>query len=849
MLKLALKSTLAKKRRLFATALSVMIGVAFLAGTLVFTDTIRRTFDDLFAGIYADTDSYVRAETSIDLGQGVSQRSRIPGSMVATVAAVPGVAEVRGLVAGFAQIVGSDGNAIGNPGQGAPTIGMSHVSGALSPWELTEGSRPPGPGDVVIDKGSADAGNLQLGDTVTVLTQTGPHQFTLVGTARFGSVDSPAGASVAIFDLATAQQVMLGGADEVDAVMAHASPGISEEELTSRIAAELPEGVEALTGTQITKENQDVMHEGLGFLSTFLLVFAAIGLVVACFTIYNTFQIIVTQRSREMALLRSVGASRRQVLLAQMLEAVILGVTASVVGLFAGVAVAGGLKAMMSAFGIDIPAGGTVFTARTAVVAMSIGTIVTIASAVFPSLRASRVPPLAAIREIAADAGATHGRRRLIEGGAVMVLGIAGFVAGLTGSGILMVGVGALLVFIGVFVLAPLIARPVAKTVGAPVARMIGVTGSLARQNAMRNPKRTARTGGALMVGVALVVAITVIAATARDWTRDVFAGQFTGDFVVSTNTVGFGGISPDLAERLNSLPEVAAAAGIRVGGARDISGGGGDIGYVSVDPGTAGRVFDIGMIDGTMDALTPDGILIDDDTAGDRHLVVGDTLDFGFVDGSARTLTVEGIYTKDDLAGRYVVSHALHEQTGVDQFDLSVYVATAAGVSDADAKAAIASASDEYPNAKLQSRAEYIEAQAAQIDQIVNLMYGLLALAIIIALISIANSISLSIHERTHELGLLRAVGMTRHQTGSVIRWEAAIVALLGTALGALLGLCFGWAISVTLRQEGLTQFNVPVTSLAVIVAIGVLGGVLAAVRPGWRAARLDVMRAIATQ
>jgi putative ABC transport system permease protein len=530
-------------------------------------------------------------------------------------------------------------------------------------------------------------------------------------------------------------------------------------------------------------------------------------------------------------------------------EAVILGLVASVIGLFAGVAVAGGLKAMMSAFGIGIPAGGTVFTARTAMLAMSVGTIVTIVSAVFPSMRASRVPPLAAIREIAADAGATRVRPRLIQGGAVTALGIGAFVAGLAGAGILMVGVGALLVFIGTFALAPLMARPAAKLIGAPVVRMTGVTGEIARQNAVRNPKRTARTGGALRVGVSLVVAITVIAATARDWTHDVFNKQFTGDFVVSTNTVGFGGISPDLAKRLNALPEVTAAAGIRIGAAKDISAGGGSTGYVSVDPATAGRVFDIGMIQGSIEALTPDGILVDDNRALDRHLAVGDTIEFGFVNGTTRTLKVEGIYSKDDLAGPFVVSHALHEQTGVDQFDFSVYVTTAAGVSSADAKAAIAALSDEFPNAKLESRSEYIDGQAAQIDQIVNLMYGLLGLAIVIALISIANSISLSIHERTHELGLLRAVGMTRHQTGSAIRWEAAIVALLGTALGALLGLCFGWAISVSLRHEGLTTFSVPVTSIAVIVGFGVVGGVLAAARPGWRAAHLDVMRAVATE
>jgi putative ABC transport system permease protein len=327
-----------------------------------------------------------------------------------------------------------------------------------------------------------------------------------------------------------------------------------------------------------------------------------------------------------------------------------------------------------------------------------------------------------------------------------------------------------------------------------------------------------------------------------------VFEAQFSGDYVASTNTAGFGGLSPELASRLAELPEVSVATGVRIGSARDIERGG-DTGYVAVDPATAGKLFDLDMVEGSVEGLTTDGVLVDDDVARDRGLRVGDTVDFGFVNGTSRALTIQGIYTKDELAGPFVVSHALHEQTGADQFDFSVYIEKSPGVSDAAAKAAIARVAGAYPNARVQSRAEYIDAQAAQIDPIVNLMYALLALAVIIALMSIANSMSLSIHERTRELGLLRAVGMTRHQTASAVRWEAAIVAMLGTGFGALLGLVFGWAISVTLRGDGLTTFTVPVVGLAVIVGIGLAGGVLAALFPGRRAAHLDVLRAIASQ
>jgi putative ABC transport system permease protein len=848
MLRLALKNTLARKLRLLSTSFAVIIGVAFLAGTLVFTDTIGRTFDNLFADIYENTDAVVRSGTSIESEMGWEMRGRIPESTLATVREVDGVAQAQGVVQGFAQIVASDGDAIGNPGQGPPTFGQNYQTGELSPWEMIEPGRAPGPGEVVIDKASADEGDLQLGDPVTVLTQTGPHQLTLVGTVRFGSADSPGGASVSLFDLATAQQVLAGTSGELDMVMIAADEGISEDEITARIAAAIPEGTEALTGAEITEETQDSVKEMLGFFNTFLLAFAAIGLVVACFTIYNTFQIVVTQRRREMAMLRAVGATRRQLLSVQLIEAVFVGVLASLLGLAAGVFVAGALRGMLVAFGVDIPASGTVFSTRTAVVALTIGVLVTVVSAVTPSWRASRIPPVAALRDVAVGA-IDRPRRRLLSGGALTVVGVAALVTGLAGSGLAWVGSGALAIFVGVFVLGPLIVRPVVRVLGVPLSALSGITGAIARENALRNPKRTARTGGALMVGVALVVAITVMSASMKDWIRDVFDEQFTGDFVVATEAAGVGGLSPQLASDLNELPEVDSAAGVRAGVARMPQRDAGDTAYVSVDPATAARVFDVGMIEGSIDALTPNGVLLDDDKAADLHLGVGDTLPLTFLNGSTRELTVEGIYTEEELAGPLVISHALNAQSGSDQLDFSVYVATARGVSDAAAHAAIARVSDGYPNAELQSRAEYIDSQAAGLDQLVNLMYGLLGLAVIIALFSIANSVALSIHERIHELGLLRAVGTTRPQTRSTVRWEAALIALLGTGLGIVIGVFFGWSISVAIRGQGLGSFSMPVTPVVVIALLAVLGGVLASLRPAMRAARLDVLRAIATE
>jgi putative ABC transport system permease protein len=848
MVRLALKNLFSRKLRLVSTALSVTLGIAFLAGTLVFTDTIKRTFDDLFADVYDTTDTVVRSASSVEFDMGGEFRPRIPDVTVDLVGGVDGVAEAQPAVTGFAQLVDAGGDPVGNPGMGAPTFGMNFTSGELSPWVLTDGSRAPGPGEVVIDQGSADEGGFELGDTVTVLTQTGQHQLPLVGMVRFGTVDSPGGANFALFDLSTAQQ-LLGASGTIDAVMVAAERGVSEEELTTRVAAVLPDDQEALTGSEMTDEVQNQVADAMGFFNTFLLVFAAVGLVVACFTIFNTFQIVITQRTRELALLRAVGATSRQVLSGQLLEAVMIGIVASAAGLGFGVVVAGLLKAMLAAFGVDIPAGGTILLPRTVIASLVVGTVVTVVAAVFPAMRASRIPPIAALRDVALDLSARPARR-LVTGVVILAAGVVAFVAGLRRSEPAWVGVGALLAFVGVFTLGPLIARPVARALGIPIQAATGITGELARENAMRNPKRTARTGGALMVGVALVCGITIIAASLKDWIRDVFDDTFVGDYVVSTDTFGFGGLSPQLAADLNALPEVDVATGVRVGAARLAEEGDqSNITYLAVDPSTAGELFDIGIVAGSLEDLDANAVFLDDDEADSLRAGVGDTLTIQFLDGSSRPLRVAGIYTEDDLAGSFVVSHGLHESTGTDQFDASVYVSAAPGVDDRTAQAAIAATSDGYANADVLSRSEYLDEQAKQIDPLVNLIYALLGLAIVIALFSIANSMALSIHERTRELGLLRAVGMSRRQTRSSVRWESVLIALLGTGLGALLGVFFGWSISVAVRDAGLDQFTIPVVSVVVIALLAVLGALLAAARPARRASRLDVLRAIATE
>jgi len=840
MLKLATKSVLAHKRRLIGTGLSVIIGIAFLAGTFVFTDTIKRTFDNLFSDVFKNTDIYVRSNQSIESDFGQTQRPRIPDTLVAEVQKVPGVAEASGTVQGFARIIGKDGKPLGMD-QGPPTFGGEFTPGALSPWTLVDGREPTGDSEVVLDRSSFNDGKFALGDPVTIVSQGGSRQFTVVGNVRFGDTDSPGGATYALFDLPTAE-AFIAQPGQIDAVLGKGDGSVSQTELAQRVQAALNQpNLQTLTGAEITKENQSDIEEALSFFNILLLVFAGIALFVSIFIIYNTFSIIVAQRQRETALLRAVGASRRQVLGSMIAEAVVIGVIASIVGFVAGIGVSALLKSLLSAFGIDIPAGGVVILPRTLIVSLIVGVLITIISAVMPALQASRTPPVAAMRDVALDTSATS-KARFVWGVVLVALGVVFTVIGLTGT-IAALGLGIALIFIGVFVLGPLIARPFARVIGAPLPKIRGISGRLAQENAMRNPKRTARTAAALMMGVALVAGISVLAASIKASVRDIFEKQFTGDFVVNTNTQGFGGLPLTVAQQLNQLPEVQAAAGIEIGGAKIA---GSDRQLTVLDPTVAGQVFDLEFVQGDVTDLDDQSVLISKSQADSKNLTIGDPLEMTLLNGTQVSLKVAGIYKKDELAGPFTVSQGLYATSGADQFYFSVFIKTKPGVSEAEADAAIKQVAAAYPNADVQSRTQYIDEQAKQIDTFVNLIYGLLFLAVLIAAFGIANTLSLSVYERTRELGLIRAVGATRRQVRSTVRWESVITALLGAVQGIIIGILLGYAVTLALSDQGLSSFTLPIGALLVILVIAFLIGVLAAIRPARRAARLDVLHAV---
>jgi putative ABC transport system permease protein len=566
---------------------------------------------------------------------------------------------------------------------------------------------------------------------------------------------------------------------------------------------------------------------------------------VACFVIYNVFSITAAQRQRENALLRAVGAHRAQITRTMLLESVVVGIIGSLLGLVAGIGVSAALKAFLGALGVEFPSTGLQLLPRTIVLTIIVGTIVTVLSAVLPARRTGRVSPLAAMRESAVEHVGSS-RKRILAGAIVAAVGALMIVATLAGASFALLGFGVFLFWTGVLILGPVLSLVAAKVIGTPVARAFKVTGKMAQGNAARNPKRTSRAAAPVLIGVALVTAVALLAATLKAQVREIFSEQFVGDYVVKTDDfTGFGGLSPDLADKLNSVPQVDAAAGIGVKLAQ-VNGKGGTV--TLVDPQTVGKVFDLHLTSGSYADLSTSSMMVSDKKAKDDKLKVGDVLTINLTGLGELPLKIVGTYSSDELAGGYVLNRALYADTSGGYFDFSVFINTAPGVSASEAVAAIQPLVDQYGSGELQSRSEYIDDQAGQINQLLALIYGLLALSIVIAAVGIVITLLLSVYERRREIALLRAVGMTRGQVWFTVSWESVITSLLGAVLGVLLGLLSGYVLVLALRDEGVTVFTVPVLSTIVILVVSFIVGVIAAVIPARRATKVDIIEAIAT-
>ena len=845
MLRIALKGILGRKARLVLTSLAVILGTAFLSGTAVFSATLNRTFDNLFSDVFRNVDSYVRSTQVIEADFGAEERQRIPAELIATIEAVPGVGDVQGDIQAFARIIGKDGQPLGSEGAGPPTFGSvgEEFKGAL--WTISEGKFPSNSTEVALDEASAKAGNYVVGDRVKVVAQAGSRDFTLVGIAGYGDVRSPGGATFALFDLATAQE-FLAKPGFVDAILISGDGSVSDEELAQAINAVIPSSykTETLTGAEITKETQDQIGSALSFFNILLSTFSYIALGVGSFVIYNVFSISAAQRQRENALLRAIGASKKQVTRAMLIESVVVGLFGSAIGLFAGIGLSKALSALLNAAGIDLPTGGLVVPSSAVVNTIVVGLIVTVASAWLPARRAGKVPPLAAMRETAIEVVALT-RRRTIFGFVLIAFGAASIVAVTNGASNTWLGLGILFVFSGTITLGPVIARPVALLLGKPAERFRGVTGTMARQNSARNPKRTARTASPVLIGVALVTAVAALAASIRTQIDGVFTEQFKGDYAISTTARGFGGLSPSLADEINLLPEVERATGIGLLTVKIEDRGQ----YLTtINPATAEGVFDLGLTSGTYADLTADTIFVSEQYAENNDSKLGDTIAVTLADAQVKSLTIAGIYEFDEIAGKYTVSRDIIKDSTVINFDLGVYIKTKSGVSQESARAVLQAAVDKYGQGTLLSKREYIDSQSGQINQLLGLIYGLLFLSVIIAVVGIIITLLLSVFERQREIGLLRAVGMTKSQVRTTVRWESVITSLLGAVVGIVLGVGLGWVIVYALRDQGLSSFSVPISSTVSILIMAFVIGVLAAVYPAWRATRVNLLTAITT-
>jgi len=847
MLRAAIKGVFANKVRLTLTALAIIIGVAFVAASYVFTDTIQAGFNTLLEDVGQGVDATVRPVPP-EFGEEFGVQASMPEDVLDTVLAVEGVAVAEGSVATFAsQVVGNDGEVVG--GQGPPTLGFSvGTVDDFNPTTLDDGRYPERPGEVVVDVTTAEQGEFQLNQQITVIGIGGPEEFELVGIARFGEDNALLGATLTAFELAEAQR-FFGLVGELSTVSVKAESGVTPEELVERISLTLPEGVEAITSEAETEEAVDDVASQLSFLNIALLAFAGIAIFVGAFIISNTFRIIVAQRTRELALLRAVGATGAQVTWMVVIEAFLVALVASIIGVAAGVLLAIGLSSLLNSFNFNIPTGNLTVLPRTVVVGIAVGVVVTVLAALLPARRAASIPPVAAMHDEAARPTAQSTRLRLISGGLLTVLGLVLLGLGLFGdiaNAFALVGAGALITFLGIAVLAYLAAGPIAEVLGWPLPRLFGSAGKLAQENTKREPRRTATTASALMIGIALVVFVSVFAESIKESIEQSILSDFPADFTAASSNFAFG-MPQSFTAEMGTLEEIETVSAVQAGPIRV---DGTDQFLVAVEPGTVEVVFDLKPSSGALEALADvDTVLVQDTVLEDEGLSVGDTIGVEYPIAGVIPSTIVGSFETDSFGGQplsYVVSTPTYRENTNDETDLRSFALKADAVAFENADAAVKGLSEDYASVVVETKDEFLASTENQINTILALFSGLLFLAIIIAILGIVNTLALSIYERTHEIGLLRAVGMLRSQVRRMIRWEAVIIALFGAVMGIIIGVVFGWAVVTALADEGLGAFDIPWVALMLYLVMAGLAGMVAAIYPSWKASRLNVLEAI---
>jgi putative ABC transport system permease protein len=846
MLRIALKNVLARKGRLLLSSLAVIAGCTFLSGVFVFSDTINGRIDTIFATAYDKTDAYVRSAVKIENDFGDDQRGTISDSLIAEVRAVPGVKAADGDVRGTAVITNPDGDIVG--GEGPPQYGAVYAGEASSPWRLKEGRAAANGSEVVIDSSSAKRGDINVGDTVTISSTGEPQPFLVVGLVTFGG-SSTGGPTWALFDLDTAEQFVLDSPGSVSSINIVGDGSVTQKELKTNIQQLFDKTqVEVLTGKEIADESRDDLAKQFSFFTLFLTIFAAISIFVSCFVIYNIFKISAAQRLRENALMRAIGARSSQVVFAQFVEAVIVGVLGAILGFAGGVGLATLITTLLEASGNGPGDTSLVIKPSSFAITFIVGVTVTLVCATFPAIRAGRVPPLAAMRDVAVDRSGGS-RRRIVFGAIASAAAVLGITLGLTSDAVWL-SVGVVGLFMALIAFGPFVVGRLADVLTKPLAKVRGVTGAVAGRNAARSPERTALTAAALGIGLALLVAVSTLAASLQGSLRETFGQAFRGDIAVSPKQVQGGLIPAALAPDVAALPEVGGAVGF--GGAlfkitNTASGKPRDSGGIQLDPTAVRDLIKLHFDEGSWTSLEGNNILMYRDYAKDHDYTVGSTLDVSFANQSTATFTVAGIFS-DDVYGNFFFDRAAFANSGLPDLDFQIVAKAADGVSLDTALAAIDVVLEKYPTAKAQTRTQFIDDQISALDGIITFIYALLFMSVFIAVLGIVLTLLLSVYERRRELGLMRAIGTTRPQIRGSIRWESILTALLGAFLGVGLGVTLGWIVVRALKDQGLNVFAVSIGSVITFGVLSVVFAVIAAWWPARKAAQAPILEAIAT-
>jgi putative ABC transport system permease protein len=849
MIGVALKGLAARKVRALLTALAVVIGVSMISGTYILTDTMQKAFDGIFESSYADTDAVISGKEIV--AGSTSGSATVPASLLGKVKSLPEVEAAGGTIAADesnkSQVIGKDGKVVGGAG-GAPTFGLAFDTSQpqFSPLELESGAWAKGSSQVVLDAGTADKGHFAVGDTVKVATLGVTKPYEVTGIATFGDVDSLGGATMAIFDMPTAQ-ALLHKEGVYDGVSIQAKEGTSPAELVKAVEPLVPDSLQVQDAKAQADADAKETNEGMSFIRYFFLGFGAIALFVGSFVIFNTLSITVAQRTREFATLRTLGASRKQVMRSVVLEGLVIGLVASVIGLIAGLGIYKGLNALFVAIGADLPKSGTVVATRTIIVGLLVGTIVTVLASILPARRATRVPPIAAVREGAAlppSKLASHSGK--LSWG-VVAASVAAICAGVFANGVGTLGVAVLLgggvigLFVGIAWVAPRLVEPLARLVGWPGRRTGGIAGELASANSIRNPSRTASTAAALMIGLTLVTVVAVLGAGLRSSVEGAVTDQVKADYVLdSDSNISFGAAEGDT---LAGVKGVETASHVRTDTAL-VAGEESDV--TGIDPATIDSFYTFDWVHGddrTVPSMGVDDAVIAKAYADDHDVAVGERLEVQSASGDKRTVTVRGIYDPpqiDQMLGMVSITQQAFDETFPQLKNRFTFLA--AGDS---AQPALEAAAEPFNDAKLHTGEAFPKDYTQGFASFLNLLYVMLAFSVVVSLFGMVNTLVLSVFERTRELGMLRTIGMTRRQARRMIRHESVITALIGAALGLPLGVFLSALVTQALSQYDVGM-SIPVPMLVAFTVVAILAGIAAAVIPARRASRLDVLDAL---